>query len=123
MFISLTLIGFVGFGFGSSIFTETIHNNNNSLSYTQTLSVEHSLAGGLAQLAGIALNNTVVVVSISEPGISYSRAQYSETENILMDTINKRIFNIIHNRDVVRWADKHPGLIQYIICQKAYSRL
>ncbi|CAF1041587.1 unnamed protein product [Adineta steineri] len=64
--------------------------------------VEHSLAGGSAQLAGIALNNTVVVVSISEPGISYSRAQYSETENILMDTINKRIFNIIHYRDVVR---------------------
>ncbi|CAF1041533.1 unnamed protein product [Adineta steineri] len=85
--------------------------------------VEYSLAGGLAQLAGIALNNTVVVVFISEPGISYSRAPYSEMDNILMDTINKRIFSIIHDRDVVRWADKHAGLIQYIICQKAYSRL
>jgi hypothetical protein len=85
--------------------------------------VGHSLGGGLAKLAGIALNNTAVVVSISGPGISYSRAKYSETENTLMETINKRIFNIIHDRDIVPWADKQAGLIQQITCPKAFTRL
>lgn len=85
--------------------------------------VGHSLGGGLAKLAGIALNNTAVVVSISGPGVSYARAKYIETKNILMDTINKRIFNIVHDRDVVPWADNQAGLIQQITCPKTYSRL
>jgi len=85
--------------------------------------VGHSLGGGLAKLAGIALNNTAVIVSISGPGISYSRAKYTETKDTLMETINKRIFNIIHDRDIVPWADKQAGLIQQITCPKAFTRL
>ncbi|CAF0987314.1 unnamed protein product, partial [Didymodactylos carnosus] len=85
--------------------------------------IGHSLGGGLAKLAGIALNNTAVIISISGPGVSYSRAKYDETKNILMDSINQRVFNIIHDRDIVPWADKQAGLIQQITCPKAYSRL
>ncbi|CAF2126748.1 unnamed protein product [Rotaria magnacalcarata] len=85
--------------------------------------VGHSLGGGLAQLAGVAMNNTVAIVSISGPGISYSRAKYSETKDILMETIDARVFNIIHDRDIVPWADPQVGLVQKITCPKEYSRL
>ncbi|CAF1667410.1 unnamed protein product [Rotaria sp. Silwood1] len=85
--------------------------------------VGHSLGGGLAQLAGIAMNNTVAVVSISGPGISNSRAKYSETKDILMETINERVFNIINDRDLVPWVDPQVGLVQKITCPNEFSRL
>jgi hypothetical protein len=80
--------------------------------------VGHSLGGGLAKLAGLYLNRTKLIVSISGPGITYSHAKYVATESL-----NARIFNILHDRDIVPWADKQEGLIQMITCPEQYNRI
>ncbi|CAF1241709.1 unnamed protein product, partial [Didymodactylos carnosus] len=81
----------------------------------------HSLGGGLAKLAGIALNDTNVLISISGPGITYSHAKMDETKHVSMDTINKRIFNLYNDRDIVSWADKQEGLTQQMMCPKHFN--
>jgi putative lipase involved disintegration of autophagic bodies len=85
--------------------------------------VGHSLGGGLAKLAGIGLNRTKLIVSISGPGITYSHRKYNETRYVTTESLDARIFNILHDRDIVPWADKQEGLIQMITCPKQYSRI
>jgi putative lipase involved disintegration of autophagic bodies len=85
--------------------------------------VGHSLGGGLAKLAGIGLNRTNLIVSISGPGITYSHTKYDEIKFVTTESLNARIFNIIHDRDMVPWADKQEGLIQTITCPKHYTRI
>jgi hypothetical protein len=85
--------------------------------------VGHSLGGGLAKLAGIGLNRTKLIVSISGPGITYSHRKYNETRYVTTQSLNARIFNILHDRDIVPWADKQEGLIQMITCPEQYNRI
>jgi putative lipase involved disintegration of autophagic bodies len=87
------------------------------------ITVGHSLGGGLAKLAGIGLNRTNLIVSISGPGITYSHTKYDEIKYVTTESLNARIFNIIHDRDIVPWADKQEGLIQIITCPKQYNRV
>lgn len=102
---------------------QTLQKINKKYQNKPLILVGHSLGGGLAKLAGIALNNTHVILSISGPGIVYTRAKYDQTDDIRMETINQRVFNIIHDRDVVPWADKQSGLVQYLTCPRDYNRL
>ncbi|CAF3934304.1 unnamed protein product [Adineta steineri] len=85
--------------------------------------VGHSLGGGLAKLAGIALNTTDALVSISGPGITYTHAKLYETSHVDMQSINRRTVNLYNDRDVVPWIDKKEGLIQLITCPKTFSNL
>jgi hypothetical protein len=87
--------------------------------------VGHSLGGGLAKLAGIGIRRTDLIVSISGPGITYSHTKYDEQKIkfVTTESLNARIFNIIHDRDMVPWADKQEGLVQTITCPKSYSRI
>jgi len=40
-----------------------------------------------------------------------------------METINRRIFNIYHDRDIVPMVDKQEGLIQIVTCPSDFERL
>ncbi|UJR24770.1 hypothetical protein I4U23_006144 [Adineta vaga] len=73
--------------------------------------VGHSLGGGLAKLAGIGLNKTDLIVSISGPGVTFSHTKYEESKHVTTESLNLRIFNLFHDRDIVPWADKQEGLI------------
>ena len=83
----------------------------------------HSLGGGLAKLSGIALNFTEVLISISGPGITHAHATVDQTRDVPMEIINRRIFNIYHDRDLVPWTDKQEGLIQIVTCPSHFHRL
>lgn len=83
----------------------------------------HSLGGGLAKLSGIALNFTDVLISISGPGITHAHATVDQIRDIPMKTINRRIFNIYHDRDLVPWIDKQEGLTQIVTCPLKFRRL
>lgn len=85
--------------------------------------VGHSLGGGLAKLSGIALNFTDVLISVSGPGITHAHATVDQTKDVPMETINRRIFNIYHDRDLVPWIDKQEGLIQIVTCPSEFKRL
>lgn len=85
--------------------------------------VGHSLGGGLAKLSGIALNFTDVLISVSGPGITHAHATVDQTKHISMEIINRRIFNIYHDRDLVPWTDKQEGLIQIVTCPSDYQRI
>ena len=79
--------------------------------------------GGLAKLSGIALNFTDILISVSGPGITHAHATVDQTRDIPMETINRRIFNIYHDRDLVPWTDKQEGLIQIVTCPKEFKRI
>lgn len=83
----------------------------------------HSLGGGLAKLSGIALNFTNVLISVSGPGITHAHATVDQTRDVSLETINRRIFNIYHDRDLVPWTDKQEGLIQIVTCPSNFARL
>ncbi len=77
----------------------------------------------MAKSVGIGLNRTDSIVSISGPGITYSHTKYDEIKFVSAESLNTCILNIIHDRDMVLWADKQEGLIQTITCPKQYNRI
>lgn len=85
--------------------------------------VGHSLGGGLAKLSGIALNFTNILISIAGPGITHAHVTVDRTKNVSLSSINRQIFNIYHDRDLVPWIDKQEGLIQIISCPSNFQRL
>lgn len=81
------------------------------------------LGGGLTKLAGISLNSSAALVSVSGPGASYSHNKNEETSSLSMDFVNRRTLNILSDRDVVPWIDKQEGLVQLLTCPSNYSFL
>ncbi|CAF1655063.1 unnamed protein product, partial [Didymodactylos carnosus] len=60
--------------------------------------------------------------SVSGPGITYAHSKIEETKHFTMEMINKRVFNIFHDRDLVPWFDKQEGLTQIVSCPKKFNR-
>lgn len=75
----------------------------------------------MAKLAGMAVNSTDVLVSVSGPGITYSHVKYNQTKNINMNSINRRTLNIYNDRDIVPWIDRQEGLTQLLVCPPDYA--
>lgn len=75
----------------------------------------------MTKLAGIAVNSTDVLVSVSGPGITSSHVKYDATRNIRMRSINQRTVNIYNDRDIVPWIDSQEGLTQIVTCPDQYG--
>jgi hypothetical protein len=75
----------------------------------------------MTKLAGIAVDSTDVLVSVSGPGITYSHVKNDKTKDIHMQSINQRTLNNYNDRDIVPWIDKQEGLTQLIACPDNYT--
>ena len=84
--------------------------NGTSHQKTSVLLTGHSMGGGLAKIIGSRLK--LPAVSFSSPGEVYIHSKVGFT----LDDLHRHTTSVVSRNDVVTWADRHGGLVQYIGC-------